>query len=193
MATLPPIQRTLRCGTPLTIRSAAREDSAAILDFRRRTCATTDQVLTQAHECPATAEEQWESMRSTIERPDAMFLVGLIAGEVVCLVSFAAGVRERARHAGVMGITTALEWRGRGVGTAALRVLIDWCAAHPTIEKVGLVVFSSNPDAYRLYERLGFVEEGRQFGQTQIRPGEYVDDIHMARWVKPRRSAGGPA
>lgn len=191
MASIEPIRTALPRGTPLVLRSASREDAAAILEFRRLVSATTDQVLTQAHECPATVEEQWESMKWTVERPDGLFLLAVIGDEIVGLVSFAAGNRERDRHAGMMGITVAEPWRGRGVGTAALRFLIEWARAHPTIEKVCLVVFSSNPRAYSLYRSLGFEEEARLRAQTQIRPGLYVDDIHMALWVKPRRRPPG--
>jgi RimJ/RimL family protein N-acetyltransferase len=186
MATIEPVRLTLPDGTPLLVRSPTGDDAPEILAFRRVESATTDQVLTQPHECPETADEQWESMKDAISHPDRLFLVACIDQRIRGLLSFAGGKRERERHAGVFGLTIAEAWRGRGIGTALISTLLDWARAHPHIEKVSLVVFSTNDRAIRLYRALGFEEEGRQFGHTQITPGSYVDNLHMARWVKPR-------
>jgi RimJ/RimL family protein N-acetyltransferase len=188
MASIEPIAIRLRDGAGLLVRTPTESDARELMEYRVRECATTDQVLTQPHECPKTPQEQWESMRDAVTSPDKLFLVGCIGGDIVGLLGFAAGHRERNRHQGVLGITIAETWRGRGVGTAMMRVLLDWARADPHIEKVNLSVFSTNTDAYRLYRRLGFEEEGRLLGNIQITPGYYVDEIQMRLWVKPRRA-----
>jgi len=45
--------------------------------------------------------------------------------------------------------------RGRGTGTALLKAIADW-AASGGADRLRLGVLAGNPDAHRLYERLGF-------------------------------------
>ena len=62
--------------------------------------------------------------------------------------------------------------------------LIDWARAHPGIEKFELQVRSSNARAIKLYEGLGFVEEGRKTRRLKYGPNDYQDDVYMALWVR---------
>ncbi|MEX2217435.1 MAG: GNAT family protein [Phycisphaerales bacterium] len=177
----------------LTLRPASEDDAETLLAFLRAESATTDQVLTQPDEFPATADEERAKIREH-DRTGGMLMLALIApappasGPALAgVLSIRPGQRRRNAHTAEFGITIAHAWRARGLGTLMLRAMLDWAANHPTIEKVCLQVFSTNPRAMALYERLGFREEGRQPGQAQLRPGHYVDNIHMGLWVKPRR------
>lgn len=71
----------------------------------------------------------------------------------------------------------------RGLGKELMRYLIDWAKAHPKIEKFELQVRSSNLRAIKLYEKLGFVEEGRKTKRLKYGPGDFQDDVYMALWV----------
>ncbi len=75
------------------------------------------------------------------------------------------------------------EHRGQGIGTALLETLLEWARESPIIEKVGLSVLSKNRRAIGLYEKLGFVAEGRRSREVKLAPGEYLDDISMCRFV----------
>lgn len=74
-------------------------------------------------------------------------------------------------------------FQGQGLGKALMTKLIDWAKAHPKIEKFELQVRSSNARAIKLYESLGFVEEGRKSKRLKYGPNDYQDDIYMALWV----------
>ncbi len=84
----------------------------------------------------------------------------------------------------VVGIAVVKNWRGQGVGTALLQMLLDWAQASPAIKKVCLDVFATNDAAIRLYPKLGLIEEGRR--QRDIKRGfeDYVDTVTMYRFVK---------
>jgi ribosomal protein S18 acetylase RimI-like enzyme len=75
---------------------------------------------------------------------------------------------------------------GRGVGTALLTHLQGRAASLAGLRKVELLVRDSNPGAIRLYQRLGFVEEGRFRDRIRLPDGTFVDDIAMA-WFPPER------
>lgn len=74
------------------------------------------------------------------------------------------------RHAGVFGMGVVREFRHQGIGPALLRRTLD-AARIEGIERVELEVFSSNERAIQLYERTGFLLEGRK------RHARILDDI----------------
>ena len=73
--------------------------------------------------------------------------------------------------------------RGRGVGRALLTAGLEWAIENPTIEKVGLSVFSDNERAIALYRLLGFEEEGCRRGEYRMDDGSYRDDLLLQRSV----------
>ena len=69
--------------------------------------------------------------------------------------------------------------RDRGLGTEAVRLLVDHAFAATDLERISLEVLASNPRARRVYARVGFVEEGRLRAASRF-DGEPVDVIVMA-------------
>lgn len=189
MATHPPILRKTRESITLEIRSAAVEEAAEMLEFVRAAHATTEQVATQPDELPPTTEAEAEFLQRVRDNPGSLLLIGLVDGRIVGGCGFFIGERRRLAHTGVLGISIATEWRGRGVGRLLMLAMIDWARTHPTIEKICLSVFSSNDVGISLYTSLGFYKEGIRDGQAKLSAGQYVDEIFMGLWVKPRADA----
>ena len=75
-------------------------------------------------------------------------------------------------------MVVAQEWRGRGVGSALLASAIESARAHG-LHKVSLSVFAHNERAIALYQKFGFVEEGRRVKQYRRSSGELWDAIDM--------------
>jgi len=82
-----------------------------------------------------------------------------------------------ARHASV-GISLALDSVGKGYGTDALRVLIDFAFVRRNLRRLHLIVVASNERAIASYRKLGFVEEGRLREHAWVR-GRYEDEVRM--------------
>ncbi len=70
------------------------------------------------------------------------------------------------------------QFRGKGYGTDAMKVLIDFIFNHTNINRIQLSLFSFNERAYKSYLKCGFKEEGR-LRQRIFRYGEYHDEIVM--------------
>ena len=51
---------------------------------------------------------------------------------------------------------------GQGFGTAMMSQAIDACFARPEVQAIVIDPLTSNTDAHRFYQRLGFVPEGRR-------------------------------
>jgi putative acetyltransferase len=84
-------------------------------------------------------------------------------------------------HVASIGMSVARDWRGRGVGSALLGEAFRW-ARWAGVEKLALSVYPHNEAALALYEKFGFVVEGRLAGHSKKSYG-YEDEIVMGRWL----------
>jgi RimJ/RimL family protein N-acetyltransferase len=87
------------------------------------------------------------------------------------------GEDQVARHAEV-GIGLVPEARGRGYGSDALSVLVNFLFTARNLERVHLETVATNRAAVGSYRKVGFVQEGvrRRHGYVD---GEYVDTVIM--------------
>jgi RimJ/RimL family protein N-acetyltransferase len=117
---------------------------------------------------------------------DNPHLVALVGDSVVgwCDV-----VRHTARpvfrHGGVLGIGVVRDHRGQGIGPALLEAAIA-AAQTRGITRIELVVRDDNVRARKLYERFGFVHEGRLRRHMWV-DGEFHDSFQMALLLEQAR------
>ena len=71
------------------------------------------------------------------------------------------------------------EWRGRGVGHAVTDRVLRFGFEELSLHKITLGVLDTNPRAIKLYEKIGFVREGK-LRDEMFREGVYVDMILMS-------------
>lgn len=70
------------------------------------------------------------------------------------------------------------EQRGRGYGTEAVRLLMDFAFKDLNLQRVHLHVLSTNVVAIRVYEKVGFMREGLLRRAAYI-DGQYADVVVM--------------
>ena len=58
-----------------------------------------------------------------------------------------------------IGYGLSAQRRGQGVGTAAVRLMTDWCAVRPGVRVVAAEVLPGNEASRRLLVRLGFTQD----------------------------------
>ena len=78
-------------------------------------------------------------------------------------------------EAGISLLPTA---RGRGIGTAAIALLVEFGFARRNLRRIHLQAIASNTAALRAYEKAGFLIEGRQREHAWVR-GRYEDIVRM--------------
>lgn len=88
---------------------------------------------------------------------------------------------RRMRHIAVLTIAVAAPWRRHGVGRRLMRAGYCW-ARDAGIRKISLNVRSGNAAALALYEREGFVVEGRERDQVRTDDG-FEDNVIMAKFL----------
>lgn len=71
------------------------------------------------------------------------------------------------------------DFREKGYGTEAMKLLIDFIFNEMNINRIQLFVFSFNERAIRSYKKVGFIEEGI-LKQSVFRNGRYYDEIVMS-------------
>ncbi len=82
--------------------------------------------------------------------------------------------------------------RGRGVGTAATRLVLRYAFETMGLHRVDLRVLETNLRGIRCYERCGFVHEGSEV-ETALVDGRWVSDIRMRLLEDEYRAfAAGP-
>ncbi len=106
----------------------------------------------------------------------AKFVVDLDGAAVGSAALF--GFDPFARHAEA-SISLVPEARGQGVGTAAMRLLVDFGFVRRNLHRIHLQAIASNAGALRSYEKAGFVVEGRLREHAWVR-GRYEDIVLMA-------------
>jgi len=184
MGIIQPKEIKLQTGEKAFIRSADPADAQSILELVHAVLPEPGWAITRPDEFKLTLEDEKEWVKKHAENPCWVALVAEASGKVIGMLNFENETRKRIAHAGTLHISVLKEWRSKGAGKALIRTLIEWAEPHPEIEKLCLTVFATNARAIHLYEQLGFREEGRRRSQVKLAPGEYVDEVLMAMFVK---------
>ena len=78
-----------------------------------------------------------------------------------------------------LGIALGREYIGRGYGTDAVRVIVDYGFREMGLHRIQLSVAPYNPAGIRAYEKAGFVEEGRH-RESVLHDGRWYDEVLMS-------------
>lgn len=165
-------------GERIALRAWERED----IQTRWETDQTDDaeeQRLRDWHEPPRSLQQREAEFDAQLAEPDpaTVALVIVAEGRAVGDINlFHIDTRNRAASIG-LSIWRA-EDRGRGYGTDAMRVLMRWGFQQLNLHRIELSVDPANERARHIYEKLGFVEEGRR-REAHYGDGRYVDDLIM--------------
>jgi RimJ/RimL family protein N-acetyltransferase len=162
----------------VTIREATEDDAELLHDFMERHLSERLPVLWQRDE-PPTVEQEREFVRGVRDVPGSVVLIATTGPRAVGILDFHRERRPQAAHCGRLGMSVAKEYRGQGVGRRLLNELM--VRAHDNgIERVELEVLENNVPAIRLYEHIGFREEGRRRGAVRV-AGTKIDILIMSR------------
>ena len=163
----------------ITIRPTAPTDAPAILTLHMAAASNGGGLAREPDEMSLAGIE------ASLARPfeDGVALMAWIDGA-------AAGEIHASRYAprqfahNLTDLTVAVhpDFQGRGVGAALFEALFVAAAKMaPPIERIELLCREGNGGALRLYQRLGFVIEGRFHRRVRLKDGTVEDDLAMAK------------
>jgi ribosomal protein S18 acetylase RimI-like enzyme len=133
-----------------------------------------------AHETPR-AERVAALIARNLTDDRYCFMVAVDDDGIAGMLDFAGASPLQQRHVGSFGMSVRRERRGRGIGSRLLRTLFGYAAAHG-YRRLELDVFANNTRAIGLYEREGFVHEGRRCGAVMVGDAA-VDLVMMGRRI----------
>lgn len=169
----------------LRIRAAEEADAEALIAYMHRlTSEPHNNIVLDPGQWTMTVDEE----RAYIARQNAnadrgTFVVAEIAGKIVGVAGLDRGAKPTNRHTATLGISVDAAWRRQKIGTALMEYLLTWARQHALV-RIELKVFSRNPIAIRLYQRFGFVEEGRH-PFACCKQGIWVENLTMGLILQP--------
>jgi L-phenylalanine/L-methionine N-acetyltransferase len=158
----------------LVIRPISLQDAHALWTIARQ-----QGVIETTMALPSLRLEQRARSLSELSENDH-YLVAEKDGQVVGVAGLTVGT-GRLRYSGSLFVYVAVDYQGQGIGTGLMRALLDLADQWLLLRRVELTVLTENEGAKRLYERLGFVVEGRR-KMSVISQGELKDEWLMARY-----------
>lgn len=159
-------------------------DAPGILAIHRRVLSEGDWFITEPDELTEGVEAKVALIREAARLDNGVLLVARRRHVLVGWGQVVGGNRRRTRHVGRLELMVDAPARGSGVGAALLQGLVEWAERNPVLYKLSLSVFAHNVRAVALYERFGFVEEGRREREYRFADGTWRGDVLMTRWVK---------
>lgn len=120
--------------------------------------------------------EWYETRNQQTDRLDLMIVdttTGRCVGEAVL------NEWDEANESCNFRILIGPQGRNRGLGSEATRLIVDYAFMHLPLHRIELEVYSFNPRAQRVYEKAGFVIEGRR-RDALLFDGERIDAIMMS-------------
>ena len=165
----------------IEIRPAVPDDAAALIAHLKALAHEPGINIPLApDEITLTVPEERERLASFDDNPRATLLVAMRGAELLGELTVRGLSNRRAvQHVASLGMSVRADARGQGVGGALLEAALEWAAEHG-FTRVEIYVYARNAPAIALYEKHGFVHEGRR--KHFIRDGEqFLDDLVMAR------------
>lgn len=138
-----------------------------------------EQVLFNAAYRPISEENHRAWFEAVQDRPDiVIFGIHLIGRDQMIGSCQLRGIDPVHRTAELQIRVGEVDERGRGYGTEAIRLLLDFAFRDLNLHRVHLQVFATNMAAIRAYEKVGFHSEGVMREAAHI-DGAYVDVLIM--------------
>jgi RimJ/RimL family protein N-acetyltransferase len=109
-----------------------------------------------------------------------LLLVAKVNGRIVGTLRFSSNRYNRYKHKGQFVISVLKDFWGNSIGTLLMETMISWADTYGFI-KIKLEVDSNNTRAIKLYEKMGFQQEGILRMDKYIGNNTYIDSILMSR------------
>ena len=182
MSRFVPLDLETKDGAALVLRELVEDDAQAVLDCIRAVLVESPFTVSLPEELPTDPEEERRWIAAG-QAKGALLLCAEVEGVFGGTLTLEPLSQARMGHVSTLGVSLAMELRGRGVGRALMVAALDWARSAPHVDKVELNCMADNEVGIALYESLGFAHEGVRIRSIQRRKHEYVDDVLMGIWT----------
>lgn len=162
----------------IRIRAAQVDDAPKLAEIAGQPSVVWGSLLVPAH-----TPEQWRKRLEMYNADTSYVLVAEVDGAVAGQLTLVWSNRPRTRHVAQLGMMVHEAYQGQGVGKALMSAAVEAADKWLNVLRIELEVYPDNERAIRLYERSGFMHEGRK-RLNSWRDGQYADALVMAR-IRP--------
>ena len=169
----------IKDGRTCTLRPAAPEDAAAMIEYMKITAGETPFLLRYPDEVSFTPEGERELLAGVLADPRSAMMIAEVDGRIAGVGSFSEmGKKRKLRHRCGFAIALYREFHRLGIGTAMIGYL-SGLAGQTGYEQMDLEVYEDNAAAIALYRKCGFTETGRLHHAVKLDDGSYRDYLIM--------------
>ena len=167
----------------LLIREAEAEDAAELVTFLNCVSLETDFTSLDGDGILLTSEEMEVFLNKQASSDNQITLLAFLNGKIAGIVNITADQRKRVRHIGDLFIVIGKKYWNNGLGNLLLEEVIEWAQASGILRRLQLTVQTRNQAAVHLYQKHGFVIEGRQERGAYIEEGKFIDVYLMGKLI----------
>jgi RimJ/RimL family protein N-acetyltransferase len=167
----------------LTMAEAGPADAASLLTHARCVARESDFLKAGPGERTLTREVQAAFLRHLRARAAGFVLKGTVGDRLVAVLSLVRSRQPRLRHRAEIGLTVRAAHWGQGIGLRMVTAAIALAQAHG-LRKLNLSVRADNRRALRLYQSLGFSQEGVSPRAVQV-GGRFFAEVMMGICLDP--------
>jgi RimJ/RimL family protein N-acetyltransferase len=160
------------------LRIAGPDDAVALMKLKQRLDEETSFMLLEPDERDTSTQTLARHLEEVSRSENSVVIVAGQHGELAGYVELVGGTFRRNRSTTHVIIGVLAEASGKGVGTRLLEEAKRWAAARG-LHRIELNVMAHNHRAIALYERMGFVHEGRRVDCLLI-DATFLDELYMA-------------
>lgn len=166
----------------LQIREATAADAEQVLAHLQHVVSHPPVMIPKApEEISLTLAQEQLFLEQLRAAANSLFLIALDGEQVVGNLDIKGLGRKALAHVGVLGMAIQAAYRGQGLGSQLMQAGLDWAQNSP-LKRIELNVYCDNTPAIALYQKFGFVIEGRRKGYV-LHEGQYCDDLIMGLWL----------
>lgn len=173
-----PLAAQLKDGSTATLRMVRPADAAQICEMTRLIVEAGEGMVRTVDEIPKTPDDTAVGIRRWMRERRGLFIVAECDRRLAGQADIRVPPLRRLAHGGSFTISIHPRWQGKGLGRVMTQAAMDW-AKEAGLAQVNLTVFASNGRARKLYESLGFIEQGIRRGYVRYEDGRVDDDVLM--------------
>lgn len=169
----------LKDGRECTLRNGTPADAQEVFDVFNLTHAETDYLLSYPDENSFNVEQEGEFLKAKTESCNEIEIIAVVDSKVVGTAGIdAVGNKYKTKHRAEFGISIVKDFWGLGIGYALTEACVE-CAKQAGYTQLELDVVAANSSAISLYEKVGFIEYGRNPRGFNSRIDGYQELVYM--------------
>lgn len=170
---------TLKDGRTCFLRNAVETDAVNFIDCFKTAHGETEFLTTYPDEFKGTPEGVAQNFKRMTDSETDIEICAFVEGKLIGSAGInAVSLRDKTKHRAEFGISILKDFWGLGAGKAMAQSCIE-CAKKAGFTQVELEVVAENQSAVKLYEKLGFVEFGRNPLGFMTRSGSRQELVYM--------------